>query len=120
MMAIDLGLHKANPVLPVVEKDHRMRVFLNIFIYEKVLACEMGRPVLIRMRHCDPVRLSEDQSDEYETLEQAASSSIDAPSVCLHVCLFFHFRFLIAFFSPHVPRRMRTDLSRLYLYGFLH
>ena len=28
----------------------------------------MGRPVLIRMVYCDPVRLSEEQADEYETM----------------------------------------------------
>ena len=86
-MALDLGLHKANPGFSVIESERRVRVFLNIFIYEKVLACEMGRPVLIRMLHCDHVRLSEDQADEYEQLHTASSSSRYAPTVLLHVCL---------------------------------
>ena len=34
----------------------------------------MGRPVLIRMVHCDPVRLSEEQSDEYETVVHPGAS----------------------------------------------
>lgn len=34
----------------------------------RVLASEMGRPVLIQTSTCDLVRLSEEQSDEYETV----------------------------------------------------
>ena len=34
----------------------------------------MGRPVLVRMVHCDPVRLSEEQSDEYETVVHPGAS----------------------------------------------
>lgn len=84
MMSFDLGLHKATTNIPLEENERRVRVFWNIFIYEKVLACEMGRPVLIRMLHCDPVRLSEHQADEYETLIHASSSSQYGP-VRLHV-----------------------------------
>lgn len=84
MMALDLGLHKSNQGFSPMENERRVRVFWNIFIYEKALACEMGRPVLIRMLHCDPVRLSENQADEYETLVPAASSRF-GPAVRLHV-----------------------------------
>lgn len=40
----------------------------------RVLACEMGRPVLVRMVHCDPVRLSEEQADEYEPVVHPGAS----------------------------------------------
>jgi hypothetical protein len=33
----------------------------------------MGRPFQVRMVYCDPVRLSEEQADEYETLAHPAS-----------------------------------------------
>ncbi|EJD03028.1 uncharacterized protein FOMMEDRAFT_168112 [Fomitiporia mediterranea MF3/22] len=74
MMALDLGLHKSAQGLPLVEHERRVRVFWNIYVYEKVLSCEMGRPALIRMIHCDPVRLSEEQSDEYETVVHPGTS----------------------------------------------
>ncbi|KAL5528387.1 hypothetical protein ACEPAF_7523 [Sanghuangporus sanghuang] len=74
MMALDLGLHKSANGLPLVEHERRVRVFWNIFVYEKVLACEMGRPVLIRMVHCDPMRLSEEQADEYEPVVHPGAS----------------------------------------------
>ena len=92
MMALDLGLHKSNPGFSIGENERRVRVFWNIFVYEKVLACEMGRPVLIRMLHCDPVRLSENQADEYETLVPTSTSSASArygPAVRLHVSMHF-------------------------------
>ncbi|KAH8119301.1 fungal-specific transcription factor domain-containing protein [Phellopilus nigrolimitatus] len=73
-MALDLGLHKSVKNLPLVDHERRVRVFWNIFVYEKNLACEMGRPVMIRMVHCDPARLSEEQSDEYETVVHPGTS----------------------------------------------
>lgn len=44
----------------------------------------MGRPVLIRMVHCDPVRLSEEQSDEFETVVNPGNSRF-AQTVRLYV-----------------------------------
>lgn len=35
MMALDLGLHKSASGLPLVEHERRVRVFWNIFVYEK-------------------------------------------------------------------------------------
>lgn len=34
-MALDLGLHKHGKDLPLVEHERRIRVFWNIFVYEK-------------------------------------------------------------------------------------
>lgn len=56
--------------------------------YYRVLACEMGRPVLIRMVHCDPVRLSEEQSDEYETVVHPGASRVG--HTVLYVSNAFH------------------------------
>ena len=38
-MALDLGLHKQVKDLPLVEHERRVRVFWNIFVYEK---CVIG------------------------------------------------------------------------------
>lgn len=35
LMALDLGLHKQGKDLPLVEHERRVRVFWNIFVYEK-------------------------------------------------------------------------------------
>ena len=35
MMALDLGLHKSANGLPLVEHERRVRVFWNIYVYEK-------------------------------------------------------------------------------------
>lgn len=98
LMALDLGLHKEVKGMPLVEHERRVRVFWNIFVYEKcvfdgtrpcgqiaylnipslslrTLASEMGRPCVIPMRTCDPVRLSEEQSDEYETVVHHATGA---------------------------------------------
>ena len=101
MMALDLGLHKSTGHYSLVDHERRVRVFWNIYVYEKlveyptsngliiltakcqyrVLAAEMGRPVMIRMVHCDPVRLSEEQSDEYETVVHPATGTAVRPYV---------------------------------------
>lgn len=106
MMALDLGLHKSatGQNFPLAEHERRVRVFWNIFVYEKVLACEMGRPVLIRMVHCDPVRLSEEQADEYEALVGTGVGTsrygpVAGPAVRLHVRPFL----LLHLVSPSCP-----------------
>lgn len=35
MMALDLGLHKSVYGLPLVQHEKRVRVFWNIYVYEK-------------------------------------------------------------------------------------
>lgn len=37
MMALDLGLHKTSMNLPLVEHERRVRVFWNIYVYEKLV-----------------------------------------------------------------------------------
>lgn len=101
MMAFDLGLHKTTRDLKIPPQDleQQVRVFWNIYVYEKyvaslvmsnrtcahivtrVLAAEMGRPVMVRRVHCEARRLAEDQSDEYETL----MTSPKGEPVILHV-----------------------------------
>lgn len=62
----------------------------DVLLISRVLAAEMGRPVMIRMVHCDPVRLSEEQSDEYETVVHPGSGM----AVRLYVSkLLFHMNF---------------------------
>lgn len=46
----------------------------------------MGRPVLIKMAYCDPVRLSEEQADEYETVLHLDPGGF-SHTVRLHVSL---------------------------------
>lgn len=59
----------------------------------------MGRSFHVRMVHCDPVRLSEEQADEYETLAHPASGDC----VRLYVSSSF-FRLSTPHFSDCFPR----------------
>lgn len=64
----------------------------------RVLTAEMGRPVTIRMAYCDPMRLSEEQPDEYETVVHPGSGM----AVRLYVGCFFRS-------SAALTERPRTD-----------
>ncbi|KAH8677864.1 fungal-specific transcription factor domain-containing protein [Xylariales sp. PMI_506] len=63
-MAQDLGLHLETPIHSKVEADMRKRVWWAIYAMERVMALELGRPLLVQDADCD-VNLPEACDDHF-------------------------------------------------------
>ncbi|CAD6955950.1 unnamed protein product [Tilletia controversa] len=70
-MLMDLGLHRW-PIHRIellhesAERETRTRLIWCVYILDKVLSAEMGRPVILRATDCDAPFLSEVEGDELE------------------------------------------------------
>ncbi|KAK0550221.1 hypothetical protein OC845_002751 [Tilletia horrida] len=70
-MLMDLGLHRW-PIHRIellhesAERETRTRLIWCVYILDKVLSAEMGRPVILRATDCDAPFLSEVEADELE------------------------------------------------------
>ncbi len=76
-MAIDLGLHRwpihrYDLLWDSNERETRVRLIWHLFILDKMLAAEMGRPVGIRANDIDAPFLSEQEMDEFELFDDTA------------------------------------------------
>ncbi|THV50770.1 hypothetical protein BGAL_0137g00250 [Botrytis galanthina] len=66
-MAIELRLHRPHEAHgPQREICHRL--WWNLYILEKMISCEMGRPVMLRIEETDTPYPSTSEADEFELL----------------------------------------------------
>lgn len=85
-MAIELKLHRPDITGDSNSRETRSRLWWNLFILEKNIAFELGRPVLLRVEETDCPYPSVSEADEFELMsvfardqgspEQARSTSI--------------------------------------------
>jgi len=66
-MAIELRLHRPTTGDPL-NGEVRSRLWWNLYILEKMLSCEMGRPVLLRAEETDCPYPSASEADEFELM----------------------------------------------------
>jgi hypothetical protein len=74
-MAIELRLHRSYEPNDPVETEVRYRLWWNIYILEKMMSSEMGRPVLLRSEETDTPWPSISESDEFELMPQQLQTS---------------------------------------------
>lgn len=68
-MAIDLKLHKPSPSnTDPTDSQVKSRLWWNIYVLDKVIACELGTPVLLRNEDSNADFPSSSESDEYQLL----------------------------------------------------
>ncbi|RFU27423.1 hypothetical protein B7463_g8922, partial [Scytalidium lignicola] len=67
-MAIEMRLHRAPKTSDSVQNEIHSRLWWNIFIVEKMLSWEMGRPVTIRSEETDTPYPSLSESDEFDLM----------------------------------------------------
>lgn len=65
-MAIDLRIHRNYWFDDPIQKEVCSRLWWNIYILEKMMAFEMGRPVILRTEETDTPYPSVAESDEFE------------------------------------------------------
>ncbi|KEF54488.1 uncharacterized protein A1O9_09655 [Exophiala aquamarina CBS 119918] len=74
-MAFNLNLHKQSPLeTDSTEVQVRSRLWSNMYILDKMLACELGRPVLLPLDYSLPDPFSPMESDEYQLLKMKIGS----------------------------------------------
>lgn len=84
-MAIDLKLHRAmGPDADPTEVQIRSRLYWNIFVLDKMVATELGRPVGLRWEEQDAPFPSALESDEYHLLSLPLSDPHRPSSVKSH------------------------------------
>ncbi|ESZ96994.1 hypothetical protein SBOR_2626 [Sclerotinia borealis F-4128] len=66
-MAIELRLHRPHES-DDPQSEIRYRLWWNLFILEKMISCEMGRPVMLRVEETDTPHPSTSEADEFELL----------------------------------------------------
>ncbi|QSZ37576.1 hypothetical protein DSL72_008674 [Monilinia vaccinii-corymbosi] len=66
-MAIELRLHRPHES-DGPQREIRHRLWWNLFVLEKMISCEMGRPVMLRIEETDTPYPSTSEADEFELL----------------------------------------------------
>lgn len=66
-MATELRLHRPHES-DGPQREIRYRLWWNLFILEKMISCEMGRPVMLRVEETDTPYPSTSEADEFELL----------------------------------------------------
>ncbi|TVY15995.1 putative transcriptional regulatory protein [Lachnellula arida] len=69
-MATELRLHRAYEPNDLVEREIRSRLWWNLYILDKMMSGEMGRPVILRAEETDTPWPSISESDELELMSQ--------------------------------------------------
>jgi hypothetical protein len=67
-MAIEMRIHRACDSIDPVEAEVRSRLWWNLFILEKMLSCETGKPVVLRSEESDCPYPSVSEADEFELM----------------------------------------------------
>ncbi|TVY37670.1 putative transcriptional regulatory protein [Lachnellula subtilissima] len=69
-MATELRLHRAYELNDLVEREIRSRLWWNLYILDKMMSGEMGRPIVLRAEETDTPWPSISESDEFELMSQ--------------------------------------------------
>ncbi|KAE9368168.1 hypothetical protein N431DRAFT_428056 [Stipitochalara longipes BDJ] len=67
-MAIEMRLHRAWESNDPIKGEVQSRLWWNLYVVEKMISCEMGRPVLLRREETDCPYPSANEADEFELM----------------------------------------------------
>ncbi|CZR69825.1 related to CHA4-transcription factor [Phialocephala subalpina] len=67
-MAIELRIHRPCESEDPIQREIQSRLWWNLYILEKMMSTEMGRPVLLRAEESDCPFPSEQEADEFELM----------------------------------------------------
>ncbi|XMA18220.1 hypothetical protein WAI453_011011 [Rhynchosporium graminicola] len=71
-MAIDLRMHRLDESDDPIQLEVKSRLWWNIYILDKMISCDMGKPVLLRAEECDCPYPSTSEADEFELMSTQA------------------------------------------------
>jgi hypothetical protein len=74
-MAIELRLHRPCESTNPVDREVRYRLWWNLYILEKMMSTEMGRPAILRYEEADCPFPSVNEADEFELMTTRTGSN---------------------------------------------
>ncbi|KAM3080029.1 hypothetical protein ACMFMF_003443 [Clarireedia jacksonii] len=80
-MAIELRLHRPHETDDPTQREIRYRLWWNLFILEKMISSEMGRPVILRAEETDTPYPSTSEADEFELFSPSSKRQMTSDSV---------------------------------------
>ncbi|OWO98541.1 transcription factor Cys [Marssonina coronariae] len=75
-MAIDLRLHRASELDNPIQAEIKSRLWWNLYILEKLIATDMGKPIFLRAEEADCPYPSVDEADEFELMSCQAGNQV--------------------------------------------
>ena len=115
-MAVELRLHRDTLSHDAVEKEVASRLWWNIYILDKMLASEMGRPIVLRYEDCDTPYPSTCESDEFELFSLANGRTQPGqervPSMKLRTISAFHTTIDVSKLEEKVIREIYSLAAR--------
>jgi hypothetical protein len=113
-MAIELRLHRAvGAQTSPTEVQVRSRLWWNVFVLDKMMACETGRPVLLRIEETDTPYPSTNESDEFQLLSLKNSGPYGPVAVKTHTISGFHTSIEITTIMEKVSREVYSIGARV-------
>ncbi|KAG9246724.1 fungal-specific transcription factor domain-containing protein [Calycina marina] len=112
-MALELRIHRALPPgADATDVQIRSRLWWNIFVLDKMMACEMGRPVHLRWEECDNPPPSMTESDEFQLLSLRVAGQNRVSSVKTHTISGFHTTIEITKIMEQISREIYSAMGR--------
>lgn len=74
-MAIDLRLHRHSEADDAIQAEIKSRLWWNLYILDKLIANEMGKPIFLRTEDTDCPVPSAEEADEFELMYTKASTA---------------------------------------------
>lgn len=71
-MATEMRLHRPSDTGDPTQTEVHSRLWWNLYILEKMMSCEMGRPVVLRYEETDCPYPSASEADEFELMSTNA------------------------------------------------
>jgi len=112
-MALELRIHRSMPLgSDPSEVQIRSRLWWNIFVLDKMMACEMGRPVHLRWEEQDNSFPSTSESDEFQLLSLRLAGQNRVSSVKTHTISGFHTTIQITMLMERISRQIYSITGR--------
>jgi hypothetical protein len=110
-MAIEMRLHRPDTSGDPIQGEVRSRLWWNLFILEKMMSCEMGRPVLLRAEETDCSIPSVSEADEFElmstyTRDQGSSPQSRNTSIKLRTISGLHTTISLSVIMERISREI--------------
>jgi len=110
-MAIEMRLHRPDTSGNLITSEVRSRIWWNLFILEKMISCEMGRPVVLRAEETDCPFPSVSEADEFELMfvfarKQGPSEQIQNTSIKLRTISGLHTTISLAIIMERISREV--------------
>ncbi len=115
-MAIDLQLHRKSETDSPIEVEVGSRLWWNIYVLEKMLSCEMNRPMILRAEEVDASFPSVHESDEFEFYSgwmlQNMPVQISSEPLKLHTISSFHTSIRLSMIIEKISRQIYSVTAR--------